>query len=127
MRHHPRRSTSVTLTLLSGIATAVLAACRGGEAEQRHCVDQQDRVVPDSLCKNAARPRSGTGSGIGAAAMWYPYRYYYGGAGYAGIGSRMRGGSYAPVQGGRGRSSASRSGTARGGFGGIGGGRSIGG
>lgn len=110
MRSTARRSATVTLTLLSGVAAAVLTACRS--EERRTCVDQQDVVVPDSLCA-----RRGRGSLVGAAAMWYPYRYYYGGAGYAGVGSRMRGGAYTP------RSSVgprAGTGTARGGFGGIG-------
>ncbi|MBV9880415.1 MAG: hypothetical protein JO180_07960 [Gemmatirosa sp.] len=120
MRRSNRRSTSVTLTFLSSVAASVLAACGGSRA--RHCVDDQTRVVPDSLC--ATRPRSGGGAVVG----WYPYRYYYGGAGYRGLGSVLRGGSYSAPRSGGGAVGGAHvgGGTARGGFGGIGGGHAGG-
>ena len=110
MRHFARRSTSITLTLVSSVAAGVLTACRGETS--RHCVDPNDRVVPDSMC-------SATHTRVVAGGGWYPYRYYYGGRGFAGIGSVLRGGSY---RGGVSSGAHVGGGTARGGFGAIGGG-----
>jgi hypothetical protein len=119
MRHFARRSATVTLTLLSGVAAGVLAACRS--TTNRYCVDPSDRIVPDSMC-TPAHTRVGTGG-----AGWYPYRYYYGGRGYGGIGTILHGGSYsAPRSSGRSYGGARvGGGTTRGGFGGIGAGHGF--
>ena len=98
MRPFARRSVSVTVTLLSGVAAAVLSACRDGD-RGRTCVDAQDRVVPDSLCASTRSRRSGVGG-----AVWYPYHYRVGRPSFG------RSGGGAHVGGG----------TVRGGFGGIG-------
>lgn len=118
MRTFARRSTTITLTLLSSTAAAVLSACG---RSRRDCVDAQNRVVADSLCRDYdARAATHGGS------AWYPYRYYYGGRGYAGVGSILSGGSYAAPRSGYGGSGAHiGGGTSRGGFGGIGAGHGF--
>jgi hypothetical protein len=129
MRTFARRSSAVSLTLMSGIASAVLVACRN---DSRQCVDANDRAVADSLCARqeaGQRPGGGVaGSGSAIGPMWFPYRYYYGGAIVGGL---MRGGSYTPRAGRWGSGSsgarAANGGTSRGGFGGIGSGRGFGG
>jgi hypothetical protein len=126
-----KKSVAVPLTLVATFAAAI--AC-SSSPEERQCVDAQDRVVPDSLCARAERERPGStgastsvargGSGMGGAFLFLPYRYYYGGS-RRGLGSVVTGGGYSPRTSGG--FSAGRSGTSRGGFGGIGSGRGIGG
>jgi hypothetical protein len=95
-----RKSRSITLTLMAGLA----AACSDGRGsadttlsaasvdETRRCVDEQNRVVGDSLC---ARP--------GHAGGFYPFFYYggrtytQGGATYVTGGRRISVGGGAPV------------------------------
>jgi hypothetical protein len=127
-----KKSVAVPLTLVATFASAI--AC-GSSPETRQCVDGENRVVPDSLCARAEQAHPGStgastsvarGGGIGGAVFSLPYRYYYGGA-RGGLGSVVTGGGYTPHAGRGGIFSGRRSGTARGGFGGIGGGRGIGG
>ncbi len=68
----------------------------------QRCVDQNNNVVPDSLCKDSNQSSNGHP----------PYRYYYGGSGGYTTGTHAEGGSFTPSAG---RSYAS--GTTRGGFG----------
>jgi hypothetical protein len=84
----------------------------------QRCVDENNKVVDDSLCAN--QPQQGVqqqrpdGHG-GFIPIILPYHYYYGGWGGYGIGSVVGGGSYIPSAG---RSYVTRSGvTTRGGFG----------
>jgi hypothetical protein len=127
-----KKSAAVPLTLVASFASAL--ACAGPEAKQ--CVDDQQRVVPDSLCVLAERQQPGSTadttrvashrSGLGPGALLFiPYRYYYGGS-RRGIGSVVSGGSFRP-RSSFGSSSGSRSGVSRGGFGRTGGGRGFGG
>jgi hypothetical protein len=111
-----KRSTKVAAPLLASAALAILAGCR--KPEMQRCVDEQNRVVDDSLCANQPnqqqqQQRSASGGGI---IPFIPiYHYYYGGWGGYGLGSIVGGGSNAPATG---HSYATRSGvTTRGGFG----------
>ena len=112
-----RRSTQVTAPLLAAAALSMLAGCR--KPEMQRCVDENNKVVDDSLCANlpnqqAAQQQRPDGHG-GLLPIIIPYRYYYGGWGGYGLGSVVGGGGYAPTSG---RSYANRSGiTIRGGFG----------
>jgi hypothetical protein len=104
-----KRSTQVSVTILATLALTVvptLAACRTNRAEALHCVDGENRVVDESYCRDKDRA-GGTG--------FFPYFWYYGGAG-RGLpnGSILTGGSYDPEPG---RSYTSPGGTTRGGFG----------
>ena len=95
----------------------MLTGCR--KPDMQRCVDENNKVVDDSLCANlpnqqAAQQQRPDGHG-GLLPIIIPYRYYYGGWGGYGIGSAVGGGSTTPSFG---RSYATRSGrTLRGGFG----------
>jgi hypothetical protein len=95
-----KKTSMVKLGLTSAVAAA-LAGC--GRSEASRCVDYTDRVVDERYCKDMEQNRS-----RGFSTGYYPYRWYYGGLGYA-LGSRAAGGGYAP--------SSTGSGTVRGGFG----------
>jgi hypothetical protein len=115
-----KRSTKVAAPLLASAALAILAGCR--KPEMQRCVDEQNRVVDDSLCANQpnqanqAQQQQPRPMGGGSLIPLIPlYHYYYGGWGGYGLGSVVGGGSYTPAAG---RSYATRSGvTTRGGFG----------
>jgi hypothetical protein len=112
-----KRSTKVAAPLLASAALAILAGCR--KPEMQRCVDEQNRVVDDSLCANQPaqqqQQQQRTSSGGGFIPLIPIYHYYYGGWGGYGLGSVVGGGSYAPDAG---RSYVTRSGvTTRGGFG----------
>ena len=111
-----RRSAQVTAPLLAATALSLLTCCR--KPEMQRCVDENNKVVDDSLCAN--QPQQGgqqqrpDGHG-GFIPLIIPYHYYYGGWGGYGLGSVAGGGSYTPSAG---RSYVTRSGvTTRGGFG----------
>jgi hypothetical protein len=112
-----RRSPQVSAPLLAAAALSLLTGCR--RPEMQRCVDENNKVVDDSLCAN--QPQQGVqqqqhpdGHG-GFIPIILPYHYYYGGWGGYGIGSAVGGGSYIPSEG---RSYVTRSGvTTRGGFG----------
>jgi hypothetical protein len=112
-----KRSTQVAAPLLAAAAIAMLTGCR--KPDMQRCVDENNKVVDDSLCANlpnqqAAQQQRPDGHG-GFLPIILPYRYYYGGWGGYGLGSVVGGGGYAPTSG---RSYANRSGiTIRGGFG----------
>jgi hypothetical protein len=114
-----RRSTQVAAPLLAAAALSMLTGCQ--KPEMQRCVDENNKVVDDSLCANLPADQQGIqqqqrpdGHG-GFLPVIIPYRYYYGGWGGYGLGTVVGGGGYAPVAG---RSYANRSGvTIRGGFG----------
>ena len=104
-----KRTAMVKLGLTSAIAAA-LTACAKQQAAR--CVDYTDRVVDEKYCGEMERNR-----GSGFSTGYYPYRWYYGGAGYA-LGARALGGSYVrPSGNGSSGGSSSAGGTSRGGFG----------
>lgn len=114
-----RRSAQVLAPLLATTALTLLTACR--RAEEQRCVDEQNRVVDPTFCKNlpAGQTAVGTpannGGHYGGGGIFYPhiYRNYYGGSGF--LGGFVSGGSYAPTPG----HSYSVGGTTRGGFGSL--------
>jgi hypothetical protein len=119
-----KRSTQVTAPLLAAAALTILSGCR--KPEMQRCVDENNKVVDETLCKNAPNlqgngTRSG-GGGYGGGMGFYPYRYYYGGGGGWGLGSPVYGGSTTPLAG-----HSYSSSTTRGGFGSTHGGSSEGG
>jgi hypothetical protein len=83
--------------------------CR--KPEMQRCVDENNRVVDESLCANL--PGGNQQHNLGGPGF-IPYHFYYGGWGGYGLGTVVGGGSYTPSAG---RSYATRSGiTTRGGF-----------
>jgi hypothetical protein len=113
-----RRSSAVIAPLLASAAVALLASCNSSEPQR--CVDENNRVVDPSFCKNLPANGQPVAGGLGNNGGYYNngifiphfYRYYYGGIG-GGFGSVLSGGSYAPLSG----HSYSVSGTTRNGFG----------
>jgi hypothetical protein len=99
-----KRSIQVSAPLLAATALALLTGCR--KPQMQRCVDEQNRVVPDTYCQNPQQTRNATG---GYVPM---YRYYYGGSGGFGIGTPVTGGSYTAVSG-----ASYATSTSRGGFG----------
>jgi hypothetical protein len=102
-----RRSSSLQLTLLLAVATA----CK----QSRHCVDENDRVVDDSLCVDEAAHRP-----TGLPALYYLPHYVWWYGGRAARGGVIYGGS--PLSGSWSRGSATPStspspAVSRGGFG----------
>lgn len=102
-----KRSTQVAVPMVAAAAMALLTGCRGPEMQR--CVDEQNNVVPDSFCKD--QPDQPAQQGHAHVGGIFPYRYYYGGWGGYGLGTRVGGGSFVPMPG------RSYSTTARGGFG----------
>jgi hypothetical protein len=85
-----RKSRDVPLTLLAAVALASI----GCENEQRHCVDAQNHLMPDSACL------ANTGGGVG-------YHYVSGGSSGGHVGDTVVGASEAGVsRGGLGHGSA---------------------
>jgi hypothetical protein len=109
-----KRSTKVAAPLLASAALAILAGCR--KPEMQRCVDEQNRVVDDSLCANQPQAQQQRPDGHGGFMPFIPiYHYYYGGWGGYGLGSVVGGGGFTPDPA---RSYTTRSGvTTRGGFG----------
>ena len=103
-----RRSVQVTAPLLAATALAVMTGCR--QPQMKRCVDEQNRVVPDSFCQEQLMTDSPA------------YRFYYGGSGSYSSGSYVSGGSYTGSSG-----VSYATGTTRGGFGSSFGGGSSGG
>ena len=110
-----KRSSHVAAPLLATAALAITTGCR--KPEMQRCVDENNKVVDDSLCANQPQGQAQQrpdGHG-GFFPIFIPYHYYYGGWGGYGLGSVVGGGSYAPAPG---SSYTTRSGvTTRGGFG----------
>lgn len=142
---------------LTLVATATSLAACGGQDDSLACVDKTtNRVVAESFCTRTNAPTvqtpapTGTGTpAVSAGGIPPIFLWYYGGRVLSGI---AQGGGYAPITGRRYRSpgglayggggwSRARSvgsgvgfgsrarvgGTSRGGFGGIGAGRGVGG
>jgi hypothetical protein len=110
-----KRSAKVTAPLLASVALAMTTGCR--KPEMQRCVDENNRVVDDSLCAN--QPQGQTQQrpdGHGGFIPFIPlYHYYYGGWGGYGFGTLVGGGTTTPDPA---RSYTTRSGvTTRGGFG----------
>ena len=105
-----KRSLHVTAPLLTAAALSLLTGCR--RPEMQRCVDEQNRVVDDSLCKNLPNQQQFNNGYHGGYMPIFPYHYYYGGIGGYGLGSVVSGGSSTPIAG---HSYASS--TTRGGFG----------
>ncbi len=103
-----KRSTQVAAPLLASAALAIMAGCR--QPEMQRCVDENNKVVADSLCNGQPIQRS-DGHG-GFIFLPSPYRFYYGGFGGYGLGSTVSGGGYIPASG-----HSYSTGTTRGGFG----------
>lgn len=149
-----KRSRAVPLTL---VATATALAACGEQEESLACVDKNtNRVVAEALCASTnaptvQTPAPGGAGGVTSSAGGIPpiFLWYYGGRMLSGI---AQGGGYAPIGGrsyrspgglafnrnqgwSRGRaggngvfgSRARAGGSSRGGFGGIGAGRGVGG
>ena len=116
-----KRSHQVTAPLLAATALAI-SGCH--HQEMQRCVDENNKVVDQSFCKNLPAPQQNMGGGYrgGAGGMgFFPYHYYYGGLGGYALGSIVSGGSNAPIAG-RTYSTTPRtggffSGSSRGGFG----------
>jgi hypothetical protein len=103
-----KRSAQVTAPLLAAAALSLLTGCR--RPEMQRCVDENNKVVDDSFCKNQPnQPQQRPDGHGGFLPLLIPYHYYYGGWGGYGLGSQVGGGSYSPTPG--------RSYTTRGGFG----------
>jgi len=103
-----RKSKSIKIAGLLGLASLFIASCE--HEHYRHCVDNNGKVMPDSLCNcrdenNNYRPGFGMG--------YMPFLWYYGSRRY-GYGDFVGGGSYMPSAG----VSYSSPGIGRGGFGG---------
>jgi hypothetical protein len=104
-----KRSASVRLVLVQGIAAAALAAGCGSPGSTRSCVDRAGIVADQSKCvEENRRPRT-------AGYVPYYHWYYVGGRSYVPrVGMRApSGGSLTPDVGGASHSSS----TVRGGFG----------
>lgn len=105
-----RRSAQVSAPLLASVALAILSGCR--RPEMQRCVDENNKVVDDSLCQNLPNAQ-GNSNGTHGGIFFFPYRYYYyGGFGGRGLGSTVSGGSLTPMAG-----HSYSTGTSRGGFG----------
>ena len=101
-----KRSTQVAAPLLASTALALLAGCHSPEMQR--CVDENNKVVDDSLCKDLP---GGSAQQTHHPGL-FPYHYYYGGFGGRGVGSLVTGGSATPLAG-----HSYATGTSRGGFG----------
>ena len=130
-----KRSVHVSAPLLAAAAMAVCTVgCR--KPQMQRCVDEQNKVVPDSFCANPSHPPFRTAGtdcydaqnhlvakencnqaqnvhATSSGFVYIPsYRYYYGGGGGYGFGSVVTGGGYTPSPG-----VSYSSSTSRGGFG----------
>jgi hypothetical protein len=127
---HMRRTAQIVTPLLAAAAMSIMTGCR--PAEMQRCVDENGTVVDDKLCGGQPQTvmhQQSDGHG-GFVPIFIPmYRYYYGGGGGYGLGSRVSGGGFIPLQnrdyrnatgggrGGGGFFGGIRSGISRGGFG----------
>ncbi len=108
-----RRSAHVVAPILAAAALAVTAGTTGcRQPEMQRCVDETNKVVDDSLCRQAGQQQRPDGHG-GFIFLPSPFRYYYGGYGGYGLGSVVGGGAYSAMPG----HSYANSSTTRGGFG----------
>ena len=107
-----KRSTQVATPLLAAAAMAMVLGCR--KTEMQRCVDENNKVVDDSFCKQPGQQQMERRPDGHGGFLFVPllYHYYYGGYGGFAPGSVVGGGSFAPTPG---RSYSSP--TTRGGFG----------
>jgi hypothetical protein len=115
-----KRSAKVTAPLLASVALAITSGCR--KPEMQRCVDENNKVVDDSLCADppqAGAPQQQRPDGHGGFIPYIPlYHYYYGGWGGYALGTLVGGGSSTPVEGHNYiNSTGVRTGTVRSGFG----------
>lgn len=115
-----RRSTKVAAPLLAATAITLMSGCR--KPEMQRCVDENNKVVDDSLCANLppgnSNPQYPNMSGGGYVPYVPLYHRYYGGWGGYALGTLVGGGSTAPMEGHSYVTSHGVStGTVRGGFG----------
>ena len=109
-----KRSTKVVAPLLAAAGLAMMSGCR--KPEMQRCVDENNQVVDDKFCADQpAAAQNQNPNGIGYVP--HVYRYYYGGWGGYGWGTRVGGGSYLPSEGHSYVNSAGHTTTVRGGFG----------
>lgn len=125
MKRSPR---AIITPLLAAAAVSILSGCR--PKQMQRCVDEHENVVDDKFCADQPggaqtvvqqRP---DGHGGFVPIIIPMYRYYYGGSGSYGIGSRVYGGGFQPSEseayqrsGGAAGYRGSRVGITRGGFG----------
>jgi hypothetical protein len=86
-----KRSETVRLGLLLGIAASLTSCQRTGPTVTQRCVDANGVVVADQSCQDWDQQRRDTYR----PGYVYPHRWYYGGWGSA-PGTRVGGGSYEP-------------------------------
>ena len=76
-----KRSAKVTAPLLASLALSMTTGCR--KPEMQRCVDENNKVVDDSLCTTqpqAGVPQQQRPDGHGGFIPFIPlYHYYYGG------------------------------------------------
>jgi hypothetical protein len=88
-----RRASQVFVHSLAVIAVVLLSGCR--RTEMRRCVDMQNMVVAEELCRVTGEQRI-LGQRPRPAGS---YRYYYGGEGSHEAGTLATGGDYLPADG----------------------------
>ena len=119
-----KRSAKVTAPLLASVALAMTTGCR--KPEMQRCVDENNKVVDDSLCANLPQTNNQTNGqrqyqnmgGSGYVPYIPLYHYYYGGWGGYALGTLVGGGGTTPADGHNYVNSRGiRTGTVRGGFG----------
>jgi hypothetical protein len=86
-----KRSTQVATPLLAATALALLSGCR--EPQMQRCVDENNRVVDQSFCRDQNQQQNNTSGPTPS------FRYYYGGYGSYDPGTIATGGSLTPVSG----------------------------
>ncbi|MDR3763480.1 MAG: hypothetical protein P4M01_05230 [Acidobacteriota bacterium] len=105
-----KRSQSITLGLLTGMALAFTSGCRS-TPQHRDCVDANNHVINNKDCEDADDlRRRGYGGGFSG------YHWLYGGSSGGHMGDSVFGGSATPSGG----ASGFFGGISRGGFGGTG-------
>ena len=88
-----RRTTQVSVPFFAVAAVVLLSGCR--KTDMRRCVDMQNMVVAEELCRVTGEQRI-LGQRPRPAGS---YRYYYGGEGSHDAGTLAAGGDYLPAQG----------------------------
>ncbi len=105
-----KRSQTITLGLLTGMALAFTSGCRS-TSQRRDCVDANNHIINDKNCTDAEDlRRRGYGYGLGG------YHWLYGGSSGGHAGDAVFGGSATPSGG----ASSFFGGISRGGFGSTG-------
>ena len=88
-----RRAFQVSVLFVAVTVVVLLSGCR--KTEMRRCVDMQDMVVAEELCRVTGEQRI-LGQRPRPAGS---YRYYYGGEGSHDAGTLATGGDYLPAEG----------------------------